>query len=308
MRLFMIFLTAVLVAIVLSSLVAQPLYQLSGSAALVDFDNFAKRLAMLAILLTVVAILKYQGMLHARNVGWSIAAGTVSRRALVGYGLIAGVLMMLPVTLLFHGLELRVLSLDAGFAWPAFLAKLALLLLAAFAVSLIEETFFRGVLYNGFLHERRPAAAVLLSALFFSTIHFARIKGSELPADAAWYHGLLILADGIATHWHSDYLSTALSLFLAGVLLGIVRLKSGSVWACIGLHTGWILMIKVDKNLSSFNEQSAWHGLVGPYDSYNGWATAAWLMVVAGAWLAMRGNSTATRSAAAKVVIRSGDS
>ncbi|MBC6414178.1 MAG: CPBP family intramembrane metalloprotease [Chromatiales bacterium] len=279
MRLFLLFLFSVVAAILISSLIATPLYQLFGVDRLTDFDNFGKRLAMLAILLTIVAILKYKGLLHYKNVGWSVAYRTHSGSQLLGYGFIVGILMMLPVTLLFHFSELRVLDIS-GFAWSSFIAKLASLLLAAFAVSLIEETFFRGVLFDGFLREKRPTTALFLCALFFSVIHFARIKGAELPTDAPWYHGLIILTDSIADHWHSDYLATAVSLFLAGVLLGIVRLKTASVWACIGIHSGWILTLKVDKKLSDFNAQSDWNFLVGPYDSYNGWATSAWLAII----------------------------
>ena len=279
MRLFLLFLFSVLLVILVSSLIAQPLYQLSGAAGIIDFDNFCKRLAMLAILLTIIAILKFKGLLHHKNIGWSVDA-TQSKRILLFYGFIAGALMMMPVTFLFHSLDIRVLNISEGFAWDAFATKFALLLLAAFAVSLIEETFFRGILFEGFLKNKAPLSAILLSALFFSVIHFARVKGSELPADAPWHYGSLILADSIAAHWHSDYASTALSLFLAGVLLGIVRLKTASVWACIGIHTGWILTLKVDKKLSYFNEQADWSFLVGPYDSYNGWATAGWLAII----------------------------
>ena len=279
MRLFLLFLFSVLLAILGSSLVAQPLYKLLGIGGLIDFDNFGKRLAMLAILLTIVAILKLKGLLDYKNVGWLVNE-TQTRRRLLFYGFVVGIAMMLPITGLFHLSELRILNLSPDFAWDAFAIKLASLLLAAFAVSLIEETFFRGILFEGFLKDKAPLSAVLSTALFFAVIHFARIKGSELPADAPWYYGSVILADSIAMHWNGNYFSTALSLFLAGVLLGIVRLKTANVWACIGIHSGWILTLKVDKKLSYFNGQSDWDFLVGPYDYYNGWATAGWLMII----------------------------
>ena len=284
MRLFLLFLCSVLIAIVVSSLLAVPLYQLFNIDQLTDFDNFGKRLAMLAILLTIIVILKYKGLLHHKNIGWSIDSGRHGRRALLCYGFIVGVLMMMPITVLFHLADLRTLDLS-DFVWRAFITKLMLLLLAAFAVSLIEETFFRGVLMHGFLKEKAPVAALLFSAGFFSAIHFARIKGVELPTDAPWYYGLIILTNSIVAHWHNDYLATALSLFLAAMLLGIVRLKTASVWACIGLHSGWIMTLKVDKKLSSFNQHSDWYFLVGPYDWYNGWATTTWLAVILAIYL-----------------------
>lgn len=274
---FIFFLVLVFIAILVSGLAAQTLYGMFGIASLTDFDNFAKRLAMLLILLTVIISLKLKGWWNKEAVGWARHA-KYQGRELLSYGFIIGVLLMLPITILFHLVDIRLL--ETAFLWNQLLNSIVPILLAAFAVSLIEETFFRGILFHSFLVRRQAVTAVIASALFFCVLHFARLKDIDLPVDASWYYGISALAESIASYWHHDYLPTALSLFLAGVLLGLLRLWSGNVLACVGVHAGWIFSIKIDKKLSTFNEDSSWSVLVSPYDSYNGWATTVWLLLL----------------------------
>jgi uncharacterized protein len=75
------------------------------------------------------------------------------------------------------------------------------------AAPLAEETLFRGFLFEGFLHSRLGATgAIFLTSLLWSAIH--------LQYDAY----------GIAT------------IFVAGLLLGYVRLRTRSLYATISLH------------------------------------------------------------------------
>lgn len=274
---FLFFTALVLAAILVSSLTAQPLYEISKAATLTDFDNFAKRLGMLLILIAIVVSLKLKGWWHKEAVGWA-RHPSYKERTLLSGGFVVGVLLMLPITLLFHLLEIRLL--DTSLLWSRILTNIASILLAAFLVSLIEETFFRGILFHGFLARQQAVSAVVFSALFFCVLHFARLKDTPLPSDASWYYGLTALLESAAGYSQLTYLSTALSLFLAGVLLGLLRLWSGSVVACIGVHAGWIFSIKIDKKLSAFNADAPAAFWVGAYDSYNGWATAIWLLLL----------------------------
>lgn len=76
------------------------------------------------------------------------------------------------------------------------------------AAPLFEEIFFRGFLFTGFRESRiGTVGAILLPSL-------------------AW----------TAMHLQYDWLGL-LYLLVAGLLLGAVRWRSGSVWLCVGLHT-----------------------------------------------------------------------
>jgi HAD superfamily hydrolase (TIGR01509 family) len=85
------------------------------------------------------------------------------------------------------------------------------------AAPLAEETLFRGFLFEGILHSRLgPKGAILLSALWWACIH--------LQYD--WY--------GIAT------------IFVTGLFLGYVRLKTGSILVTMFLHSLMNLIATVE--------------------------------------------------------------
>jgi beta-phosphoglucomutase len=90
---------------------------------------------------------------------------------------------------------------------------------------LAEETLFRGFMFTGFLHSRVGApGAIILTSLFWSLTH--------LQYDAY----------GIGT------------IFLSGLFLGLVRLRTGSIYATMFLHglmnfvatveTAWVLNLR----------------------------------------------------------------
>jgi uncharacterized protein len=81
---------------------------------------------------------------------------------------------------------------------------LMLMVLVAVAAPLAEELLFRGMLYPLLRRNMGVVAAVALSAALFSAVHVVPIL---LPA-----------------------------LFVIGVVLAIVRERSGSLWPCIALH------------------------------------------------------------------------
>jgi membrane protease YdiL (CAAX protease family) len=91
-----------------------------------------------------------------------------------------------------------------AFFFPAFPLLLIMIVLA---YPLLEEFFFRGFLLEGFRHSfMGPVFAVLVTAGLWAITH----------QQYDWYGILTILAGGI--------------------VLGIARLKTGSIWVCIAMH------------------------------------------------------------------------
>lgn len=84
------------------------------------------------------------------------------------------------------------------------LTMYAVLLGSVIIAPFCEEIFFRGFLLPGLLHELSPVWAVVISALLFAIAHVD--PGSFVP------------------------------LFVIGLCLGFLRLRSGSTWASISLH------------------------------------------------------------------------
>jgi membrane protease YdiL (CAAX protease family) len=136
-----------------------------------------RRPPLLAILLTPIVV-----------VGQLMAAAIIN-------------LLVMRVTGSFENPQLEAVTGGQGFSWRNFGL---MLLLVGIVAPIVEETFFRGVLY-GWLRSRLPLfVAVLLSAAVFAAAHVIPIL---LPA-----------------------------LFVVGVILALAYELSGSLWTSIALH------------------------------------------------------------------------
>jgi membrane protease YdiL (CAAX protease family) len=128
-------------------------------------------------------------------------------------------------------------------AWVADLQKsIPRVLLTATAVSVLEEFLFRGVLFGFFRQFLSTPVAVLLSSVAFAGIHFA-----GLPADGPsgipphWWSGLAMVGRMIGGLAPTSLTAHAfLILFTAGVILAWLTIRTGSLWAPVGLHAAWI--------------------------------------------------------------------
>ncbi len=110
--------------------------------------------------------------------------------------------MVLALTGEFNNPQVEAMTGGGGFSWVNFIL---MLVVAGVAAPIVEETFFRGVLY-GWLRVRFPVyVAVLVSAAAFAGVHFIPIL---LPA-----------------------------LFVVGVILAVVYEWSKSLWVPIILHS-----------------------------------------------------------------------
>ncbi len=120
---------------------------------------------------------------------------------------------------------------------------------SAVVVSAVEEILFRGVLLGVFLRAMRPAMAIALLSFLFAFVHFLEPPaGVSVPDPEAADAGFVLL--GHIFSRFADPLSLAnrfAVLFGVGVLLGVARYRTASLWLPIGLHAGWVLCLSVFK-------------------------------------------------------------
>lgn len=140
--------------------------------------------------------------------------------------------------------------------WPA----LFRLIMTAGVVALFEEFFFRGLLLGLCRRFFKEKANAIFTALLFASIHFLNLP-HEGDTTIHWWSGfaLLFTWTNALPPWPLA-LGAFGSLFLIGVILAWVTLKTNSLWLAIGLHAGWI-----------FGEQ--FFNLI----AYNNIASSAWL-------------------------------
>jgi membrane protease YdiL (CAAX protease family) len=128
-------------------------------------------------------------------------------------------------------------SMKPGQPWDEFLAVLP----SAIVVPLIEEPLFRGLFLGVLLRAFRVWPANLISAAIFSIVHFLKAP-DETVTTVHWYSGFDSLGHSF-DQFREPMLVLAgfTTLFVIGVILAHARLRTRSLWAAIGLHTGWIL-------------------------------------------------------------------
>ena len=96
-----------------------------------------------------------------------------------------------------------------------------------------------------------------------------------------WQSGWEMLA--AMFHSYENFAAIADSytaLFAAGLFLSMVRERNGNIALCAGIHAGWVLTIKLVKEVTNAATDTPAAILIGSYDSIIGWAAAAVLGLV----------------------------
>ena len=75
-------------------------------------------------------------------------------------------------------------------------------------------------------------------------------------------------------------LDAFLCLTGVGILLGMVRERTGNIAACIGLHAGWVAVIFMVRETSMRNPSGPATWLLSDYDGFIGWMVLAWIVVL----------------------------
>lgn len=113
--------------------------------------------------------------------------------------------------------------------------------LAAATVGLLEEIFFRGIIFKGLLKDWKFPGAFLVANLFFAAVHFVKPSGRFFLSGLEPAAGIRHVLDSFHLFLDPVGLFPGLfGLFLMGMVLSYAFLRTGSLYLSIGLHAGWI--------------------------------------------------------------------
>jgi hypothetical protein len=97
-----------------------------------------------------------------------------------------------------------------------------------------------------------------------------------------WEHGFLVLARLFERYAEPlTFADSFLALSMLGVLLALVRLRTGAIAACIGLHAAGVCTIAVLRKATEVDAASEHVEWVGAYDGVIGWAALIWFIAIA---------------------------
>jgi membrane protease YdiL (CAAX protease family) len=212
------------------------LYGLAGQVQGMPFHRYLSRSLQVSAIILLWPLLR---SLRIRSLAeFGIVRNPRPWRDL-GAGVVAGAFclaLLLPVLLLTGAFTPHAMW------YSELLRAVPRVLATAVFVALMEEFLFRGVLL-GFLRQVMiPPVAVVVSSAIFSAIHFLNLPpGSASDPSPHWWSGLAMLAAiGGALPSFPILALAFLTLFAAGIILGWLTVRTGSLHAAIGLHAFWI--------------------------------------------------------------------
>lgn len=242
------------------------------------FHRIGERIGMLVLLLCFLFTARHLGLRDRASLGFGIARPLFLREMFLG--LVLGVVTMAIIIGVMCALDL----LDwrpAAALGAAGIAKLVVARLGSgLAVAFIEETFLRGAMLTAIERESGARTAVLLTAVVYSATHF--FASFHIPADqVSAASGLDLLAGTLHSFAHPLAIADAfLCLLAVGVVLGAIRVATGNIAACIGLHAGWVWVMLVAHELTRPLRAAALAFLLSGFDGFVGWLVLAWTVLI----------------------------
>jgi membrane protease YdiL (CAAX protease family) len=280
MRAFALFVALLAGSLVVAAVLTYPAWWLVSLVSIEPVHRVMHRIAMLIALVGLVMLTRRLGLTDKESLGYGLPRREFLRQ--MGIGFLCGIGLMLPLTGLLLGLDIREVKPGFDGAW---LGLIASGLLTGVTVAFIEETFFRGVLFTAVSRTSGAAAAVIAPSVLYASLHFLGGKLRVAPEEVSWVHGFEVLSKLFERYVHPlTFADSFVALAMLGVLFALVRLRTGAIAACIGLHAAGVAFITVLREATLVNPDSQFEVLVGSYDGVIGWAALVWFAVIAAAF------------------------
>jgi membrane protease YdiL (CAAX protease family) len=297
MRAFAWFLGLFLVAFAVVAVFAYPAWLLLHPHFDFPFHRIGERIGMIGLLVGFLLVARRLGLADRKSLGYGAPRREFLREW--GLGLVLGVVTMLGIVGIMVVLGLLEWRSDAVFGAAALAKLVGARLLSGLAVALIEETFIRGAMFTAIQRESGTRTAVILTSILFAASHFfGKIR---IPADQVTAWGGVDLLTG-TLHAFSDPLGIAdafLCLAGVGVVLAVVRAKTGNIAASLGLHAGWVWVMLVAHELTKADDTSPLRPLLSQFDGFVGWLVLLWTIPMGiGLWWFYRARQERTVAAA----------
>ena len=222
------------------ALLAPPLFwsahRFSAFFAKYDFESFFHRALLICALAFLWPLLRWLRLHSLRDL--RLDKNRHPLRDVVAGNLLAAIPLLVGAVVL---IATRIFLLKNAVPWNSLGAVLA----AAVVVPLIEELFFRGLLFGILLRSLRSIVAILITSAFFAIVHF--LKAPARPNQSVtWLSGFHSIANSFAQFADPMMvLASFTTLFLIGWILADARLRTRSLFLPIGLHSGWIFVAGV---------------------------------------------------------------
>jgi hypothetical protein len=286
MRAYAWFVGAILLAGVIGAVLSFPAYELTSTFANWAFHRVASRVAMLILIAELVWVCRHLQLTSKRDFGYGLPWRRFLRVSLV-WGAIGMATAGIGAWFLL-ATRLRVLTPEFSLS-AASLAHIFLIgLSSGIAVALLEETVMRGAMHTAVERESGPWTAALLIAPLFAVVHFFA-KARIAPEDVGWGSGFTLLAHSFAPLSQPALVfDSFLSWLIVGLILSLTRVLTGNIAVAIGLHAGWVIVLRMLQEATTSGQAPEFAFWVGRFDGLLGFWLLPWGLCIAAVLWATR--------------------
>ena len=197
----------------------------------------------------------------------------------VAYGLLLGLVTLMPVMLVLYSLDVSVIDQTRDWTAGKVAIRVSLALLLAILISFGEEPLFSGILLAGLRKKMMVGLAVFITASYYAAFHFVKTKTKIPYEELSVGSGFQLMAEAFANVLNPEITSAFIGLLVVGLFLATIRTQiKQSIGICIGCHAAWVWQIKIGKDFFDTNKNSEYYYLVSDYyDGVVGPLVAVWL-------------------------------
>jgi membrane protease YdiL (CAAX protease family) len=149
----------------------------------------------------------------------------------------------------------------------------------------IEEFVFRGLLFT-WVRDRvfrgRVPSALLATSVAYALLHFIDVRRPAIGTDPGVIDSLRLMAapfrafGDVGTLWPAG-----VGLFLFGLVLNALVVRTGALHASMGLHAGCVAVLRLVPYLMTFASDGVrWWGTKKVYDGVAGWVAILLIGVI----------------------------
>lgn len=269
MRALFVFILFIILAFLCGAVLAYPLKLLLDPALGLAYRKYLTYSTLISGLIISGLYLQIYNLFSFKAFGYSGKPAVFIKGMFNGF--MYGVIIMLMIEVILFLLGIHEIDASRDFSVYAVSQLLVKALLAGLLISLIEESIFRGALFSGLYEKTGPIVTVFFTGLVYSTVHFIRYRDLADETNVHLFTGITMMPEAFRRFSEWSIVDYFLTLFIFGILLGLLRLKHKDISACIGVHTGIVMLIKIADYCTNRTHNSNFNYLVSQYNSTFGW-------------------------------------
>ena len=278
MRRILFFTIYILFFAVISSLLFTILYMQFDEQPMLALNKAIKYGTILLCGIFIVPVLKYLNIYNRQVLGFSEPKIFFVLNIIKGFFL--SILLLIPLIIFYDYLGIRNINdIDLSILNKTFLYIIIYTLFISFIISIIEESYFRGIMIQKKINLIPIISIIIFSSLIYSLFHFIKIP-LIIDENIDWNTGLIELSNVFINFFKVISYDAAVTLFVFGTLLALIRLRYQTISYCIGFHAGFIFMIKLFKQNSSVNYETSYSFYLSSYDQFTGTIATIWIMLI----------------------------